>query len=131
MTLPVPAGIRRPTITFSLSPISLSIRPETAASVSTRVVSWNEAAEMKELVCRLALVMPCSTGGAVRQAQPLGLGLGVARVELDAVDLLADQEGGLAGILDLDLLQHLADDHLDVLVVDLARPAADRPPGSR
>ena len=40
-------------------------------------------------------------------------------VELDAVDLLADQEGRVARIGDLDLLQHLADDHLDVLVVDL------------
>ena len=33
-----------------------------AASVSTRVVSWNDAAEMNERVCRLALVMPSSTG---------------------------------------------------------------------
>ncbi len=62
MTLPVPAGISRPTMTFSLSPESTSTLPETAASVRTRVVSWKEAAEMKELVCRLALVMPCSTG---------------------------------------------------------------------
>ena len=58
MTLPVPAGIRRPTMTFSFSPTRLSTRPETAASVNTRVVSWNEAAEMKELVCSEALVIP-------------------------------------------------------------------------
>jgi hypothetical protein len=32
------------------------------ASVSTRVVSWNEAAEMNERVCSEALVMPSSTG---------------------------------------------------------------------
>ena len=38
--------------------------------------------------------------------------------ELGAVDLLAGEEGRLARVLDLDLLQHLADDHLDVLVVD-------------
>ena len=43
----------------------------------------------------------------------------VDRVELEPVDLLADQEGRVAGVEDLDLLQHLANDHLDVLVVDL------------
>jgi hypothetical protein len=58
MTLPVPAGIRRPTITFSLRPVKASIRPDTEASVRTRVVSWKEAAEMNEFVCRLALVIP-------------------------------------------------------------------------
>src|SRR5215471_8590698 len=67
---PVPAGIRRPTMTFSLRPSSVSILPLTAATVSTRVVSWNDAAEMNDRVC------------------------------------------------DLHLLQHLADDHLDMLVVD-------------
>jgi prepilin-type N-terminal cleavage/methylation domain-containing protein len=60
-TEPVPAGIRRPTMTFSLRPSSVSTLPDTAASVSTRVVSWNDAAEMKERVCSEALVMPCST----------------------------------------------------------------------
>ena len=59
---PVPAGISRPTMTFSLRPSSVSTLPLTAASVSTRVVSWKEAAEMNDLVCRLALVMPSSTG---------------------------------------------------------------------
>ena len=62
ITAPVPAGISRPTITFSFSPVRLSTLPAVAASVSTRVVSWNEAAEMKLLVCSDALVMPCSTG---------------------------------------------------------------------
>ena len=36
--------------------------PRTAASVSTRVVSWNEAAEMNDSVARDAFVMPSSTG---------------------------------------------------------------------
>ena len=62
---PVPAGISRPTMTFSLSPSSVSALPLTAASVSTRVVSWNDAAEMNERVCSEALVMPSSTGCAV------------------------------------------------------------------
>src|SRR4029077_18844921 len=39
-------------------------------------------------------------------------------IELDLVDLLALDQLGLAGVVDLDLLQHLADDHLDMLVVD-------------
>ncbi len=51
-------------MTFSLSPSSVSALPLTAASVSTRVVSWNDAAEMNERVCSEALVMPSSTGCA-------------------------------------------------------------------
>jgi hypothetical protein len=43
--------MRRPTITFSLRPSSVSTLPWTAASVRTRVVSWNDAAEMKLRVC--------------------------------------------------------------------------------
>ena len=42
----------------------------------------------------------------------------VGRFELGLVDLLAGQEVGVAGIDDIDLLQHLTDNHLDVLVVD-------------
>ena len=45
-------------------------------------------------------------------------GLFVHRVELDPVNLFADQEHGVARIGDFDLLQHLADNHFDVLVVD-------------
>ena len=56
MVAPVPAGINLPTITFSFKPISLSSLPETAASVRTRVVSWNEAAEINDLVLRLAFL---------------------------------------------------------------------------
>ena len=44
---------------------------------------------------------------------------GVGLVHLLAVDLLAGQQRGVAAVGDLDLLQHLANDHLDVLVVDL------------
>src|SRR5262245_30700511 len=39
-------------------------------------------------------------------------------VKFDLVDLLALDQLGLAGVVDLDLLQHLADNHLDMLVVD-------------
>src|SRR5262245_44101833 len=39
-------------------------------------------------------------------------------VHFDLVDLFALDQVGLAGVFDLHLLQHLANDHLDVLVVD-------------
>src|SRR2546423_4735516 len=39
---------------FSLSPNKSSRAPRIAASVSTRVVSWKEAAEMNDCVVRLA-----------------------------------------------------------------------------
>src|SRR5678810_309891 len=52
----------RPTITFSFRPLSSSRLPMMAASVSTRVVSWNDAAEMNESVESDALVMPRSSG---------------------------------------------------------------------
>ena len=55
---PVPAGIRRPTKTFSFSPLRWSTLPLIAASVSTLVVSWKEAADINELVWREALVIP-------------------------------------------------------------------------
>ena len=97
----------------------MSTLPANAASVSTRVVSWNDAAEMNDCVCRLALVMPCSTGWQVAGRRSSSSIRSLICVELEPVDLLADQEGRVAGIDDLDLLQHLADDHLDVLVVDL------------
>jgi hypothetical protein len=46
--MPVPAGISLPMITFSSRPISrLSERQLIAASVSTRVVSWNDAADSR------------------------------------------------------------------------------------
>src|SRR4051812_22487371 len=48
----------------------------------------------------------------------LFLGLGVDLIELDLVDLFARDHVGLALVGDLHLLQHLTDNHLDVLVVD-------------
>ena len=62
--------------------------------------------------------MPSSTGWPVAGFLPSAIDLRVDLVELDLVDLLALDQVGLAGVVDLDLLQHLADDHLDVLVVD-------------
>ena len=44
-SMPVPAGTTLPMITFSFKPLSSSIWALIAASVSTLVVSWKEAAE--------------------------------------------------------------------------------------
>src|SRR5436305_1344819 len=49
--------MRCPMMMFSLSPRRSSRAPRIAASVSTRVVSWNDAAEMNDCVVRLAFVM--------------------------------------------------------------------------
>ena len=60
--MPEPAGISLPMMMFSFSPKSWSLRPSMAASVSTRVVSWKEAAESQLSVASDALVMPISSG---------------------------------------------------------------------
>ena len=73
---------------------------------------------MKLRVCSDALVMPSRTGLPSRGLLLLGQ-LGVLLVHFLAVDLLALEQGGVAAVGDLDLLQHLANDRLDVLVVDL------------
>src|SRR5436305_499393 len=63
--MPVPAGMSLPMITFSLRPSSESDLAEIAASVSTRVVSWNEAADSHDSVASDA------PGRALRAVGPL------------------------------------------------------------
>ena len=115
---PVPAGISRPTMTFSLSPSSVSALPLTAASVSTRVVSWNDAAEMNERVCSEALVMPSSTGCAVAGFLPSA----PKRALTSSNSVLSTCSPWIRSVspevVDLHLLQHLPYDHFDVLIVD-------------
>src|SRR5512135_3443765 len=60
--IPVPAGMTLPMITFSFRPRSSSSMPLMAASVSTRVVSWNDAADTKLSVVSDAFVMPRRSG---------------------------------------------------------------------
>ena len=57
-------------MTFSLSPMRRSLAPLMAASVSTRVVSWKDAAARKLLVLSEALVTPSSTVSAVDGSPP-------------------------------------------------------------
>ena len=60
--MPEPAGISLPMMMFSFRPKSWSLLPSMAASVSTRVVSWKEAAESQLSVASDALVIPISSG---------------------------------------------------------------------
>ena len=111
----------RPTITFSFRPRRSSFLPMIAASVSTRVVSWNDAAEMNESVDSDALVMPSSMCSYVA---PLLALLGRRPCRSRPADPSARPARPVMkrvspGILHLHAAQHLPHDHLDVLVVDL------------
>ena len=67
----IPAGISLPMITFSFRPSSGSTLPLIAASVSTRVVSWKDAADRKESVAREALVIPSRIGLPIAGSLPV------------------------------------------------------------
>ena len=87
------------------------------ASVSTRVVSWKLAAEMKLSVESDALVMPSSSGRPSAGRPPCEHAL-VLFAEAEAVNLLLEQEVGVAHFVDPHPAQHLPHDHFDVLVAD-------------
>ena len=93
--------------------------PSIDASVSTFVVSWKEAAERNDSVASDAFVIPRISGSNVACSFFAFFDARVLPLEHDPVDELAGQELGVARVLDAHLLQHLADDQLDVLVVDL------------
>ena len=66
-----------------------------------------------------ALVIPRMMSSYCAVSPLVGLQLGVDARELEAVDELAGQVVGVALLVDPDLLEHLAHDQLDVLVVDV------------
>ena len=90
-----------------------------AASVSTRVVSWKEAADRKLSVASDALVIPSSTRLADGGLTAVFDDLVVLALELEDIDQAAGQHVGIAGFLDAHLAQHLTDDDLDVLIADV------------
>ena len=90
-----------------------------AASVSTRVVSWKEAAEMNESVESEALVMPSSIALPCAGRPPASIRLEVLGAELELVHDLLRQEFGVADVLDLHPAHHLPGDGFEVLVVDI------------
>ena len=107
-----------PMMTFSLSPIRWSLAPLMAASVSTRVVSWKDAAARKLEVLSEALVTPEQDGLGRGRLAALGQDAVVVLLELEPVDELGRQQVDVARLVDAHLAQHLPDDDLDVLVVD-------------
>ena len=95
---------------------------------------------MKDRVCSDALVIPSNTGCATAGRSPSASNDAFELANSSTVDLLADQECAVTSIRDLNLLQHLANNHLDVLVVDFHTLQAinvldflepDRPPAAR
>ena len=94
-----------------------SVLPAIAASVSTLVVSWKDSTLMNDSVERLALVMPRRRPRRSPAAAALDDPL-VLLLEEVLLDLLVDEEVRVADVLDADAPEHLANDDLDVLVVD-------------
>ena len=104
---------------FSLSPISSSLAPRIAASVRTRVVSWKRRRRDERLRRETGLGDSEKQRLRRRRRFLLLLRLLVGVAEGLLVDVLALEELGLAGLEHAHLLQHLPDDHANVLVVDL------------
>ncbi len=74
---------------------------------------------MNDWVCSDALVMPCKHRFRLRKLQVFSAGLVIDLVEFQSIDQFTGQEGCFARIGDFDLLQHLARNDLDMLVIDL------------
>src|SRR5213079_1512920 len=119
--MPVPAGMRRPTMTFSLRPRRWSTRPATRRfgedargllegrrgdERAGREGRFGDAEEERDSVRRLA--------AAVHD-------LFVLFHEAETIDLLIDEEIGIADARHANAAQHLTADDFDVLVVDLHR----------
>ena len=74
---------------------------------------------MNDSVPREARVIPRRTGAACSRLAALFDRLAVLLVEHLLVDIFAMEEGRVARIGDAHFLQHLADDDLNVLIVDI------------
>ncbi len=85
----------------------------------TRVVSWNDAAEMKESVARDALVIPSTERAPNGRLATIGLGPLVLQTEAEFIHLLVQQEIGVAHVFNFDPSHHLTRNHFDVLVIDV------------
>ena len=116
---PVAAGISLPMITFSFRPSSRSVLPSIDASVSTFVVSWKEAAERKDSVASDAFVIPRMSGSNVACSPFSFFTRAFSRSSTTLSTSWPGRSSVVAGVLDPHLLQHLPNDQLDVLVVDV------------
>ena len=106
-------------ITFSFKPNSGSVVEPIAAPASTLMVCWKDEAERNESVLSEALVTPSrifrELGGLFAFRKQLFVDL----AKLKAIHRVAGQELGVARAGHLDLAQHLADDHFEVLIMDV------------
>ena len=116
--MPVPAGISLPMMMFSLRPSSESRRDSMAASVSTRVVSWNDAADSHESVASDALVMPMSSGRPSAGVLPSSTSTRLTSRKTLRSTRSPGRKSRVARLRHGDPAGHLPDDQLDVLVVD-------------
>src|SRR3954467_15948701 len=124
--MPVPAGMSLPMMTFSFSPSSESLREWIAASVRTRGVSWKDAAGRRweggggqpRLGRERGRGEAHGDGASRSRGAALGDHPTVLLLELRTLGQLTGQQLRLSGLEDVHPLQHLADDDLDVLVVD-------------
>ena len=82
----------------------------------TRVVSWNDAAEMKRVGRERRLGDAQQQRTTDSRTATLGDDALVFFAEAELVDLLLEQEVGVANFFDLHPAQHLANDGFDVLV---------------
>jgi hypothetical protein len=81
------------------------------------VVSWKEAAEMNESLCRDALVIPRSSGFAVAGFFFCRMSSAFSERKRN-LSTTAPGRNAVARVLDPHLAHHLGEDDLDVLVVD-------------
>ncbi len=116
--MPVPAGMSLPMMTFSFSPIRLSDLPSIAASVRTRVVSWNDAADSHDSVASDAFVIPMRIWRPLAGSPPSLTTRRFSSVKRMRSTSSPGRNVGVARLDDVHAPQHLADDQLDVLVVD-------------
>ena len=89
-----------------------------AASVSTRVVSWNDAADSHDSVASDALVMPMISGRPSAGFLPSSTMRRLVSRNTLASARSPGRNAGVARLLHADAAGHLAHDQLDVLVVD-------------
>ena len=106
-------------MTFSFRPRRWSTVPWMEASVSTRVVSWKDAAEMNESVESEALVMPSSNGRPVAGRPPCAITRSFSSRKWNLSTCCSSRNARIAHVFDLHPAHHLANDHLDVLVADV------------
>ena len=88
------------------------------------MVSWKDAADSHDSVASDALVIPMSSGRPDAGLPPSETMRRLSVSKRDPLDELTGQHVGVTGLDDRDATQHLTDDDLDVLVVDLHTLAA-------